>query len=110
MGENWVNVPTNSILTIHRQTVMVHPILDKNYERDPCHVRSSAFVQIKGLVSNEKAPSGSASPAMEPPQSGLDGCRKLAAQSILANGLGPDLGRRSLTPVSTRESNASPCR
>ncbi|PHH78967.1 hypothetical protein CDD80_5908 [Ophiocordyceps camponoti-rufipedis] len=61
--ENWVNVPTNSILTIHRQTVMMHPILDRHYERDPCHVRSSAFVQTKGLVSNEKAPS----PAHEPP-------------------------------------------
>ncbi|RCI16878.1 hypothetical protein L249_2043 [Ophiocordyceps polyrhachis-furcata BCC 54312] len=60
--ENWVNVPTNSILTIHRQTVMMHPILDRHYERDPCHVRSSAFVQTKGLVSNEKAPS----PAHEP--------------------------------------------
>ena len=53
--ENWVNVPTNSILTIHRQTVMVHPIMDKYYAKSPYHIRSSAFVQTKGLLSNEKA-------------------------------------------------------
>ncbi|KND93455.1 putative glutamine amidotransferase DUG3 [Tolypocladium ophioglossoides CBS 100239] len=105
--ENWVNVPTNSILTIDRQTVTVHPILDKYYERDPYHVRSSAFVQAKGLVSNEKALSGSPSPANEPPQSSLDGYRKLAAQSICSGSFSPDLARRSLTPVSTRDSNAS---
>ncbi|KAL2753912.1 hypothetical protein ACRALDRAFT_1062883 [Sodiomyces alcalophilus JCM 7366] len=52
--ENWVNVPTNSILTIHNQTVMVHPILDRFYDRSPYHVRSSAFVQTKGLTANEK--------------------------------------------------------
>jgi glutamine amidotransferase len=52
--EHWVNVPTNSILTIHRQTVMVHPIIDKYYARSPHHIRSSIFVQTKGLVSNEK--------------------------------------------------------
>ncbi|CAI4210211.1 unnamed protein product [Parascedosporium putredinis] len=52
--ENWVNVPTNSILTIHKQTVMVHPIIDKYYSRSPNHFRSSAFVQTKGLIANEK--------------------------------------------------------
>ncbi|KAK2065747.1 N-terminal nucleophile aminohydrolase [Colletotrichum caudatum] len=52
--ENWVNVPTNSILTIHNQTVMVHPIIDKYYDRSPYHARSSAFVQTKGLMANEK--------------------------------------------------------
>lgn len=53
--ENWVNVPTNSVLTIHKQTVMVHPIVDKYYSRNPNHFRSSAFVQTKGLIANEKA-------------------------------------------------------
>ncbi|KAI1330161.1 N-terminal nucleophile aminohydrolase [Xylariaceae sp. FL0255] len=52
--ENWVNVPTNSILTIHGQTVMVNPIIDAFSERDPCHKRSSAFAQTKGLTTNEK--------------------------------------------------------
>lgn len=97
-AENWVNVPTNSMLTIHRQTVMVHPILDKYYERDPYHVRSSAFVQTKGLVSNEKAPSGSLSPAS------LDSPRKMLSQSLCSRSLSPDLARRSFTPVSSRES------
>lgn len=80
---------------------MVHPILDRYYERDPCHVRSSAFVQAKGLVSNEKAPS----PAHEPPQSGFEGYRRLAAQSIGSGSRSPDLSRRSSTPVSVREAN-----
>lgn len=96
--ENWVNVPTNSILTIHHQTVMVHPILDKYYEGDPYHIRSSAFVQEKGLITNEKTSSGSQSPAS------IDGIRKTTAQSLFAGGLSPDLVRRSLTPVSSRES------
>ncbi|EFX01339.1 glutamine amidotransferase [Grosmannia clavigera kw1407] len=52
--ENWVNVPTNSILTIHGQTVMVHPIRDAYSTRGPAHTRSAAFVQTKGLVANEK--------------------------------------------------------
>ncbi|KAI4601942.1 hypothetical protein KJ359_010808 [Pestalotiopsis sp. 9143b] len=53
--ENWVNVPTNSILTIHHQSVMVHPIEDGFLERDPYHKRSSAFATKKGLTTNEKA-------------------------------------------------------
>lgn len=53
--ENWVNVPTNSVLTIHNQTVMVHPIIDQYYDRSPYHVRSSAFAETKGLATNEKA-------------------------------------------------------
>ncbi|KAL2160635.1 hypothetical protein VTH06DRAFT_1323 [Thermothelomyces fergusii] len=60
--ENWVNVPTNSILTIHNQTVMVHPILDQYYSRNPQHRRSAAFVRTKGLSANEKASSRSGTP------------------------------------------------
>lgn len=67
---------------------MVHPILDRYYERDPCHVRSSAFVQASGLVSNEKAPS---------PQAGLDACGRRAPGS---GSRSPDLVRRSSTPAS----------
>ncbi len=59
--ENWVNVPTNSILTIHGQTVMVHPIKDAYYDRSPYHVRSAAFVQTKGLAANEKSSSPASS-------------------------------------------------
>ncbi|CZT52042.1 related to glutamine amidotransferase [Rhynchosporium secalis] len=53
--ESWVTVPTNSTLTIHKQTVMVHPIIDEYYSHNPYHRRSSQFAQDKGLVTNEKA-------------------------------------------------------
>ncbi|RDL31993.1 uncharacterized protein BP5553_09395 [Venustampulla echinocandica] len=52
--ESWVTVPTNSTLTIHKQTVMVHPIIDEYYNYNPYHQRSSKFVQDKGLITNEK--------------------------------------------------------
>ncbi|QPG97220.1 hypothetical protein C2857_005979 [Epichloe festucae Fl1] len=111
--ENWVNVPTNSILTIHRETVMSHPILDKYYERDPYHVRSSAFVQAKGLVSNEKAPSrASISPGSGTAASSFEGCKRLAAQTLCSRSISPDLTRRSLSslslsPLSANEANVS---
>ncbi|KAK4113749.1 N-terminal nucleophile aminohydrolase [Canariomyces notabilis] len=60
--ENWVNVPTNSILTIHNQTVMVHPIIDRYYDRNPQHRRSTAFVCTKGLSANEKGTSRASTP------------------------------------------------
>ncbi|TVY26288.1 putative glutamine amidotransferase [Lachnellula hyalina] len=68
--ESWVTVPTNSTLTIHKQTVMVHPIIDEYYNYNPYHRRSSKFVQDKGLVTNEKQPpsrtSNSSSPSAMP--------------------------------------------
>lgn len=50
-----MTVPTNSTLTIHKQTVMVHPIIDEYYNLNPYHSRSSQFVTDKGLVTNEKS-------------------------------------------------------
>lgn len=78
---------------------MMHPILDKYYERDPYHVRSSAFVQAKGLASNEKAPtSGSLSPPVD------TGTGKLQGQANGGRGLSPDVVRRSvLSPPVLRE-------
>ncbi|KAJ9161195.1 N-terminal nucleophile aminohydrolase [Coniochaeta hoffmannii] len=64
--ENWVNVPTNSILTIHNQTVMVHPIMDKYYDRNPRHRRSAAYVQTKGLAANEKTAQRGTTPLPTP--------------------------------------------
>lgn len=43
-------MPTNSILTIHKQTVLIHPILDQYYNHAPSYVRSSGFAVSKGLV------------------------------------------------------------
>ena len=50
--DNWVTVPTNSTLTIHKQTVMIHPIVDEYYHPNPSYSRSSGFAVSKGLVSN----------------------------------------------------------
>ena len=49
--DNWVTVPTNSVLTIHKQTVMIHPIIDEYYNASPSYSRSSGFAVSKGLVS-----------------------------------------------------------
>lgn len=83
---------------------MVHPIMDKYYEHDPHHVRSSAFVQAKGLVSNEKAPSGGQSPGNEANLVNLNGFRKMMAHNLASRSLSPDLTRRSITPVSMKDS------
>lgn len=49
--DNWVSVPTNSVVTIHKQTVMLHPILDEFYGENLDQDRSSCFAVSKGLVS-----------------------------------------------------------
>jgi glutamine amidotransferase len=46
--DNWVTVPTNSTLTISKQTVMIHPIIDEFYSPNPAHERSAGFAQAKG--------------------------------------------------------------
>lgn len=43
-----MTVPTNSTLTIHKQTVMIHPIIDEFYSADPAHSRSPGLAQAKG--------------------------------------------------------------
>ena len=50
--DNWVTVPTNSTITIHKQTVMIHPIVDEYYNQSPSYLRSSGFALSKGLVSD----------------------------------------------------------
>jgi glutamine amidotransferase len=83
---------------------MVHPIIDKYYERDPHHVRSSAFVQAKGLTSNEKNRSDAASPAgQDRQQQELDGYRKMMTGTLSlgqSRSLSPDVCRqtRKLAP------------
>lgn len=46
-----MTVPTNSTLTIHKQTVMIHPIEDEYYNSQPSYGRNSEFAMDKGLVS-----------------------------------------------------------
>ena len=104
--EKWVNVPTNSILTIHGQTVMVHPINDGFSERDPYHRRSSAFAQDKGLTTNEKAAARVANPLATTPGADLDGQRVFPGSVIPTGGAGrartPDAPRNNRSNLSTQ--------
>lgn len=47
---DWISVPTNSTLTIKKQVVMLHPIIDEYYQENPTFVRSSEFAESKGLM------------------------------------------------------------
>ncbi|KAI4089443.1 MAG: hypothetical protein L6R37_008037 [Teloschistes peruensis] len=47
--DDWVIVPTNSTLTIHKQAVMIHPIIDEYYNHNPSYKRSTGFAVSKGL-------------------------------------------------------------
>ena len=51
--DNWVTVPTNSVLTIHNQTVLIHPILDEFYNYTPSFTRSSRFAADKGQTTTD---------------------------------------------------------
>lgn len=52
--DNWVTVPTNSTLTISKQTVMIHPIIDDFYSSNPAHERSAGFAQAKGQTVTDR--------------------------------------------------------
>ncbi|GAP84045.1 putative glucosamine 6-phosphate synthetase protein [Rosellinia necatrix] len=108
--ENWVNVPTNSILTIHGQTVMVNPIIDAFSDRHPCNKRSSAFAQTKGLTTNEKATPRVNSPVSTP---GTD-AETQRRMPIIPPGMGrsrtpdaPLVARPGRTPLSSSETPSS---
>ena len=62
-ADNWVTVPTNSTITIHKQTVMIHPIIDEYYNHSPSYSRSSGFAVSKGLVSNAPGATQDITPA-----------------------------------------------
>ncbi|KAK2745252.1 hypothetical protein FQN57_003947 [Myotisia sp. PD_48] len=64
---NWVTVPTNSMVTIHKQKVLIHPIIDQFYDHDPNHDRSAGFAVSKGLVS--EAPGRTVIPQSESSES-----------------------------------------
>lgn len=48
--KDWITVPTNTVLTIKNQTVLLHPILDEYYQTDLLFSRSSDFAESKGLM------------------------------------------------------------
>lgn len=47
---DWTTVPTNSILTIKKQTILIHPVIDEYYQEDPLYLRSSTLAESKGLM------------------------------------------------------------
>jgi len=63
--DNWVTVPTNSTLTIHKQTVMIHPIIDEYYNNTPSYSRSAQYAKEKGLVSTAPGATQSTIPLRE---------------------------------------------
>ncbi|GAB7357938.1 hypothetical protein MBLNU230_g0105t1 [Neophaeotheca triangularis] len=54
--DNWVTVPTNSVLTIHNQTVLIHPILDEYYNHTPSYQRSKRFAADQGQTTTDGMP------------------------------------------------------
>lgn len=48
--DNWVTVPTNSVLTIHKRNVLIHPILDEFYNERAEFVRNEGFAKGRGQV------------------------------------------------------------
>ncbi|KAF2762842.1 N-terminal nucleophile aminohydrolase [Pseudovirgaria hyperparasitica] len=56
--DNWVTVPTNSILTISGQTVMIHPIRDEFWSENPAVERSMEFAETKGQAVGAKGATG----------------------------------------------------
>lgn len=101
-AENWINVPTNSILTIHDQTAFVQPIIDQFHHKDPWHRRSAGFVQSKGLAANEKNPPplSMPNPAVVAPEGNLQ-----AEMFHKRANLGPTIPfslMRSITPQISR--------
>lgn len=51
--DNWVTVPTNSVLTIHNQTVLIHPIVDEFYNHAPATTRSRGFAVAQGQTTGD---------------------------------------------------------
>ncbi|CDK28473.1 unnamed protein product [Kuraishia capsulata CBS 1993] len=47
---DWIAVPTNSMITVKNQTVLLHPILDEFYQESPSFRRSSGFAESRGLM------------------------------------------------------------
>lgn len=48
--DNWVTVPTNSVVTIHKRNVLIHPILDEFYNERAGFVRNEGFAKGRGQV------------------------------------------------------------
>ncbi|ODV88408.1 hypothetical protein CANCADRAFT_4545 [Tortispora caseinolytica NRRL Y-17796] len=47
---DWVTIPTNTLLLIHDQNILMYPIIDQFYQDDPTFARSSEYAASLGLV------------------------------------------------------------
>ncbi|ANB14104.1 glutamine amidotransferase subunit DUG3 [Sugiyamaella lignohabitans] len=64
---DWITIPTNTVVTVLDQTVLMHPIIDEYYQSDPALPRSSGLAESKGLVSPVVVnPSATTSPGVPP--------------------------------------------
>lgn len=88
-ADNWVTVPTNSTLTISKQTVMIHPIIDDFYSPNPAHERSAGFAQAKGqtvtgpdkqVLGQSRTPEGAKGASGEGPDLVSAAIRRLAVK------------------------------
>ena len=88
VADNWVSVPTNSVVTVHKQTVLLHPIVDEFYSEDTNQDRSSCYAVSKGLVST--APGTTI-----PPQKAAEVCGSSSASKNVrvGNELGLEVSR-----------------
>lgn len=48
---DWIAIPTNTVVTIKNQTVLMHPIVDEFFQSDPSRPRRSEYAESKGLLS-----------------------------------------------------------
>ncbi|KXT02200.1 hypothetical protein AC578_5944 [Pseudocercospora eumusae] len=76
--DNWVTVPTNSVLTIHNQNVLIHPILDEFYNSTSTFVRSDAFAADKGQTTGD----GLNSPKLVQKRGSVHGLAESSASGI----------------------------
>lgn len=53
---DWTTVPTNSLITIQKQTILLHPIIDEYYQQDPLFTRNSYLAEAKGLMGSIPVP------------------------------------------------------
>lgn len=47
---DWISVPTNSTISIKNLNVLLHPIIDEYYSKDPIQPRSYQFASSKGML------------------------------------------------------------
>lgn len=52
---DWISVPTNSCISIRNLNVLLHPIVDEYYSKDPVQPRSNQFASSKGMLGSYPA-------------------------------------------------------